>query len=111
MSEDKHTPLPWAIRPNRFDDWGYIRGANGDVACCARGADDKSFDEHRRDGTDPYAANAALIVRSVNSLPALVKALEEIANTFGDSWMAGCLERRIGDKARGALAAYRGESK
>src|SRR6185436_5762173 len=65
MSET--TPTPWAIRPNRFDDWGYIRGADGETACIARGHSDKSFDEHRKDKTDPYEPNARLIVEAVNN--------------------------------------------
>jgi hypothetical protein len=76
----EHTPLPWSIRPNKFDDWGFIRGADGQtLACIARGADDKEFDGHRRDGTDPYQANADLIVHSVNAIPNLIAALEPFA--------------------------------
>jgi len=75
MSE--HTPTPWFVSTKKFDDWGWIRGADGAIACVARGGDDKEFDEHRRDGTDPYAANAAFIVKAVNNHDALVKALKE----------------------------------
>lgn len=80
-----HTLTPWVYRPNRFDDWGYIRGPAesgerfGDIAAIARGGDDKTHDEHRAAGTDPYAANAAFIVKAVNSHEALVKALQEIS--------------------------------
>ena len=78
----QHTPLPWSIRPNKFDDWGFIRGADGQtLACVARGQEEKEFDWHRSHGTDPYQANADLIVHSVNAVPGLIVALEEIAAT------------------------------
>lgn len=63
----EHTPTPWALKPHEHDDWGWIRDADGNLACIARGRDDKDFDQHRRDRTDPYAANAAFIVEAVNS--------------------------------------------
>jgi hypothetical protein len=65
MSE--HAPTPWLIKPLSYDDWGWVRDANGRLACLARGADDKDPDQHRRDKTDPYQANAAFIVEAVNS--------------------------------------------
>lgn len=127
MSDEMHTPLPWSIRPNKFDDWGYIRGSDGEIACCARGLQDdgKSFDDYRRDKIDPYQANAALIVRSVNALPALVNALEQIAacsicgyslngkESFDDlatmiSGFNSALQKRV-NIARAALASVRGE--
>ena len=46
--------LPWVYRPNEFDDWGWIRDSEGDLAACAKGEKGgKSHDEHRDDGTDP----------------------------------------------------------
>jgi hypothetical protein len=64
-----------------MDDWGWIRDAEGMIAATARGQnddDEKTLDDHRRDGTDPYGANAAFIVRAVNSHDALVAALDNI---------------------------------
>lgn len=78
-----HSPLPWVYRPNKYDDWGWIRGQPqdgekwGDLAAVAKGGDETPFDEHRRNGTDPYAANAAFIVKAVNSHEALVDMLEQ----------------------------------
>ena|SRR5882724_3663862 len=108
MSISNHTPLPWSIRPKQFDDWGYIRGANGDIACCARGADDMQFDAHRTAGTDPYQANADLIVCSVNAVPGLVKALEEIG--YIDDFLDADSAKRMLGIARDALATYRKDS-
>lgn len=74
----EHTPTPWEYRPHQYDDWGYIRGRRPEIGSCvgslaaiARGADGKSYDEHRAAGTDPYAANALLIVEAVNNHEAL----------------------------------------
>jgi hypothetical protein len=78
----EHTPLPWTYRPHRYDDWGYIRGPKdglmsvGPIAAIARGESDQSHDEHRAAGTDPYAANAAFIVRACNNFDAMLKALQ-----------------------------------
>lgn len=113
----EHTPTPWTCRPRPFDDWGFIRGADDELACIARGHSDKEFDEHRRDKTDPYAANAAFIVKAVNSHPELVKALEFYATAAGTGTIEGiasgdvdlaraseALTEDCGDVAREALA-------
>ena len=108
MNNTKHSPLPWIVRPYGFDDWGWIRGSDGNLACIARGHDDKPLDEHRHDGTDPYAANADLIVRSVNSIPDLVKALEELLRVSAEET---CTHKEFGEAvaaARAALSKYRG---
>jgi len=72
----EHSPLPWSIRPHDYDDWGWIRAANGDLACVAKGDRSDTWFAHREAGTDPAQANADLIVNSVNLLPELVMALE-----------------------------------
>ena len=74
MSEN--SALPWAIRPRRYDDWGFIRGSDGSMACIARGDSSETYDAHRSAGTDPCQANATLIVRAVNAHAELVAALE-----------------------------------
>lgn len=82
----EHTPLPWSIRPQELDDWGVVRGSNGNISCLARSPeyfDDDTLNEHRKNKTDPTLANAALIVRAVNSYNDLVKALEA-SNAFHD---------------------------
>ncbi len=65
---DKASPAPWSYRPNEFDDWGFIRDANGKLVCIARTGEDYNADEHRRNKTDPYAANALLIVEMRNMI-------------------------------------------
>lgn len=82
MSE--RTPGPWEYRPHRHDDWGWIRGPKGDakigplVATARSGAWEsvEMLDEHRRNKTDPYGANAAFIVKAVNNHEAMLKALQ-----------------------------------
>lgn len=61
----QHTPGPWLYRPNELDDWGMIRGGPEGFplakALGARMADEDELNEHRRNGTDPYEADARLI--------------------------------------------------
>lgn len=111
MSEEKHTPLPWRVEQgtdliwgacNPDDDSTYGMGYPIVVGRTDLGSWNRMYPD-----IDERMANAARIVRSVNALPAIVKALEEIASTFDESWLAGSLERRIGDKARAALATVR----
>ena len=84
MSE--RTPTPWAYRPKKYDGWGFIRGADGDVACVARGETSETHDAHRAAGTDPYGPNAAFIVKAVNNHDALVKALTELSHMYTHAW-------------------------
>lgn len=116
MSEDKHTPLPWRVEQGADLIWG---------AC---DPDDQSprgmgyaIVEGQRPGWKPYRpdpaereANAALIVRSVNSLPALVKALEEIVDVkpgmvTDDELKIAVMKMR--NVAICAIAAYRSSPK
>lgn len=68
-----HTPTPWAYRPLKHDDWGWIRDADGSLAATARDGRVMSerFDEFRAAKKDPYAANGAFIVKAVNNHEAL----------------------------------------
>ena len=74
----EHAPTPWKYRPLKYDDWGFVRDASGQLACIARGHDDKDDDQHRRENTDLYAVNAAFIVEAVNSHEALKARIEEL---------------------------------
>lgn len=67
MSEVKHTPLPWEIV--RSCKMPTINGRDG--RCIA------STGSAYFRGVPECDANAALIIHSVNTLPALVQALEE----------------------------------
>jgi hypothetical protein len=79
------SPQPWVYRPNKYDDWGWIRGVEKDsdigryrpIVANARDSD-IGFDDmqpYREAGTDPYGPNALLIVAAVNALPVLIAAL------------------------------------
>lgn len=71
------TPGPWAYRPDPYDDWGVVK-AGPCVLCQVR--DPEAIDEavlssHRRNGTDPWEANA----RRIASLPDLEAAYLTLA--------------------------------
>lgn len=85
--EAKATPGPWAYRPERYDDWGYIRaprlvtepGLPGCfVAVCREGRTytSEELDDCRRNGVDPCGDNAKLIAAARNALPYLISDLE-----------------------------------
>lgn len=105
----EHTPTPWSYRPNKHDDWGWIRGtsSNGEIAplvACARSGEWESaqmMDDHRTARTDPYGANAAFIVKAVNNHEALVNALNEIA--WMDEHLSTETAREMMNIARSAL--------
>ena len=76
-NKTKHTPGPWKYRPNKYDDWGVVRSADGlPVAQACVGRWSKDFDTHRTNNTDPGEANARLIAAA----PELLAALEKISN-------------------------------
>ena len=126
---ERASPLPWAYRPQEFDDWGVIRGPDTDstigpykpVVATARDGKtgDIDLDEHRRNKTDPYGPNAELIVAAVNSLPSLLARIRELEagiKPFASYYDSECAysesddvrifgELRIGDfrRARSAL--------
>lgn len=66
---DAGLALPLTYRPDPFDDWGWIRGADGKIAAVAkvRGSEDE-LAEHRRNHTDPAEPVGRLIVEAVNAL-------------------------------------------
>ena len=77
-NKTKHTPGPWVYRPNKDDNWGVVRSADGlPVAQACVGRWSKDFDTHRTNNTDPGEANARLIA----SAPELLAALEAIIDT------------------------------
>lgn len=74
---------PWVYRPNKHDDWGWIRGVERDdrdigpfrpIVANAKDSmvGEAGMVEHRSAGTDPYGPNAMLIVEAVNALPWLL---------------------------------------
>lgn len=63
MSELKATPGPWCYRPHEYDDWGVVKAGYFTI-CQARdplALEDDILNRHRREKTDPWAANARLI--------------------------------------------------
>lgn len=80
-----HTPTPWHYRPHKYDDWGWIRatpepgetiGVTVAMAKSGKYEDEDALNEHRRNKTDPYGANAKYIVDAVNSHEPLKAALD-----------------------------------
>lgn len=69
-----YTKGPWLYRPNRYDDWGYVRDSDGHVV--ARAANPhvsmQEYADHRAAKTDPYEANGRLIAAA----PELAEALK-----------------------------------
>ena len=72
------TPGPWAYRPEKYDDWGMVRGADkypvASASTCR--SDDFEKNEHRRNKTDPADANARLIAAAPDLHAALTAALD-----------------------------------
>lgn len=84
------TPGPWAYRPDQYDDWGVVKspperpdGFEYDLRCVLaqfrdpKALDDETLSAHRAAKTDPWAANAQLVVTLRNNLPAILGALRE----------------------------------
>lgn len=86
MSEGKHAPLPWHVNHDRpYDGISQISISNGDTQIIANVVTYK-----RTHGVDGGAANAAFIVRAVNSHDALVKALTDMLIEFGGRQHKDC---------------------
>lgn len=82
------SPLPWVYRPDKYDDWGWIRGVEQEseigryrpIVANAKDSNvrEDAFAQHRQNKTDPYGPNALLITDAVNALPDLLTALETL---------------------------------
>lgn len=119
MSEE-HTPLPWEVQQGNFnpEDGGIgIIGSNlgGLVALATSSPVELDNKDDRR-----AKANAALIVRSVNAVPALVKALEDMFAAFDEPFRSKPMgapgsharaqqaeQIAAWDAGKAAIAAYR----
>ena len=103
-NKKKHTPGPWVYRPNKDDNWGVVRSADGlPVAQACVGRWSKDFDTHRTNKTDPGEANARLIA----SAPELLAALEFCVDALNTE--AGGLYKAHIEQARAAIAKAKGE--
>lgn len=94
MEKIEHTPTPWVQVGG-----GIMAGHENPVTIA---------------DCDRYAplglglANAAFIVQAVNAHEGLVEALREVASQFDPAdYREGSMERRLGDKARAALAGVK----
>lgn len=105
------TPGPWSYRPLEYDGWGTVRGAPDAegrqwIVCRARlpYCSEESLSEHRRNGTDPWEADALLI----SAAPELFEALDGLLVAYCDSSSTRAAKRNACDKARAALAKAEG---
>jgi len=96
MVEDRGvTGLPWSAV---YDD-------NGFFFVIADGAPSPYIVATGREG-DTDKANSAYIVKACNAYPGLVALAREISSQFNPAdYREGSMERRLGDKAREALAS------
>lgn len=71
---ENYGALPWRYRPDKYDDWGCIRDANGHVVASVRyhHEDAAGLEAHRAAKTDPAGPLGSLVVLSVNSHPTLL---------------------------------------
>lgn len=87
-----HGALPWRLRPNKHDDWGWIRDAHGHVACQVRWSPELTEDDlnkHRRDKTDPAQEVADFILAKVNASSPSPSSGEPVAwqvKDYADGW-------------------------
>ena len=99
----EHTPTPWSIDklPTRICVAGR-KGFSGDYRVAdAHQSPQLAFTPRHEEAV----ANAAFIVKAVNSHDELVAALKNVANTYdAKSYREGSQERRLGDLARAALS-------
>lgn len=85
---EKATAGEWVVRPHDFDDWGMVRAKfDGErpwtvaLARAGRFTFEDELNEHRKNGTDPYEANAAFIAAAANdAVPLLLECQEQIAD-------------------------------
>jgi hypothetical protein len=80
MADTPWTPGPWFYRPEKNDDWGWVRGGDsGHLVACARAGrtlHENDLADFRTRKADPYEANARLIAAA----PEMAEVLEELAS-------------------------------
>lgn len=82
------------------DDGGFVLADAYDAACAERDWNREELRRTQQEFREARETHATLSAR----VERLEVALKKIANTFDESWLPGCLERRIGDEARAALS-------
>lgn len=101
--------LPWAVRPDKYDDWGAIRDAMGRLVChTATLANLRDLDEFRAQhghgspeherGPEDVAVRAEFIVVSVNAHTELVVALAPVAAQIEARMDGRWLDRHLDNK-------------
>jgi len=112
-SESKHTAGALLYRPQKYDDWGWLRSsqANEDgfhpivaEVRAGRNLTDAELDEHRRVGADPYGANAKRVMLCWNCHDELLAALRGMLHIYDHNEPEDVMERAA-EKARAAIAA------
>src|SRR5574343_560425 len=92
------TEGPWEYRPDEFDEWGVVKSPPREVGnyepplilrtVLAQMRDDRRLDEdtlneHRRAGTDPWEANARLVVFLRNNAQHYLSLMDEVERLRG----------------------------
>lgn len=87
------TEGPWEYRPDKFDDWGLVKSPPREVGNYEpplilrtvlaqirddRRLDEEALNEHRRAGTDPWEANARLVVFLRNNAQHYLSLMDEV---------------------------------
>ncbi len=70
MTDTKHSPLPWHLSTEKFDDWGTIKDANShlvDEAMEVENITATEIEYSRATGVDPTQPNADFIVLACNA--------------------------------------------
>src|SRR5690348_13665919 len=79
-----HTPGPWRYRPDKYDDWGYVRGPDGGIVAICRAyirMSEDELNEHRAAKTDPVEADGRLIAAAPDGLVLAHAVAEHFADT------------------------------
>lgn len=100
---NSHTPEPWKYRPNKHDDWGFIRDEKGTLVANALNSDIsyEQHDEYRIKSKDPYYHNAVRIIACVNAMAGIenpekwVKDQKQYRNSMFNSCLSIELQKRM----------------
>ena len=105
MNTPKHTPGPWELEEINSDTGNFrhlvpVAEIDGDVISLL------TVVEHN--GQNFAAVYSKKDARLIAAAPDLLEALQEVSETFNESWREGSTQRRLGDLARAAIAKATG---